>query len=82
MYFSSIEKIVRTKMSDKIEGKILGFFKTNRSYRSIQKKLNSMCFSISLGSIRNIRCQIGLQRSATSPNVTGDIYKTAHGGYT
>jgi hypothetical protein len=39
MYFNSIEKMVRTKISDKVEGIVLGLLETNRSYRSIQKDL-------------------------------------------
>jgi hypothetical protein len=55
MYFSSIEKMERTKISDKVEDIVLGLLKTCRSYRSIQKELKSMGYCISLGSIRNIR---------------------------
>jgi hypothetical protein len=47
MFFSSIEKMVRTKISDKVEGIVLGFLKTNRSYRNIQKELKSMGYIIS-----------------------------------
>jgi hypothetical protein len=84
MFFSSIEKMVRTKISDTVEGIVLGLLETNLRYRNIQKELKSMGYIISLGSIRNIRNQIWLQRSVTSPNVKGGgaIYKTAHGGYT
>lgn len=41
-----------------------------------------MGYTIPLGSIKNIRYGIGLQRSAISPNVTGGTTeKTAYGSY-
>ena len=44
--------MVRTKISDKVEGIVLGLLKTKHSYRSIQKEVKSLGFSISLGTIK------------------------------
>ena len=57
-----IIKLVRTKISDKVEGIVLGLLKTKHTYRSIQKEVKSLGFSISLGTIKNIRDNVRLQR--------------------
>ena len=52
-YFISIITIMlRTKISDKIEGIVFGLLKTKHTYRSIQKEVKSLGFSISLGTIK------------------------------
>lgn len=45
-------------MCDYVEGVVVGRLKTKHTYRSIQNKLKAMEYSISLGSIKNIRDNI------------------------
>ena len=45
-----------------MEGVVVGLLKTKHTYRSIQNELKAMGYSISLGSIKNIRYNIGYQR--------------------
>ena len=52
-YFISIITImVRTEISDKVGGIALGLLKTKQTYRSNQKEVKSLGFSISLGTIK------------------------------
>ena len=44
--------MVRTKISDKVEGIVLRLLKTKHTYRSIQKEVKFLGFSISLGTIK------------------------------
>ena len=41
-----------TKISDKVEGIVLGLLKTQHTYWSIQKEVKSLGFSIFLGTIK------------------------------
>ena len=47
-----ISIMVRTIISDKVEGIVLGLLKTKHTYRSIQKEVKSLGFSIFLGTIK------------------------------
>ena len=47
-----ITRRVRTKISNNVEGIVLGLLKTKHTYRSIQKEVKSLGFSISLGTIK------------------------------
>ena len=58
--------MVRPKISDKVEGIVLGLLRSKHTYRSIQNELESMGYRVSLGSIRNIRYKVGQQRNASS----------------
>ena len=60
-FISIITRMVRTKISDKVERIVLGRLKTKHTYRSIQKEVKSLGFSISLGTIKNIRDNVGVQ---------------------
>ncbi|KAH3878466.1 hypothetical protein DPMN_002361 [Dreissena polymorpha] len=53
--------MVRQKISDSVEGVVVGLLKTQHTYRSIQHLLKAMGYSISLGSIKNIRDNNGHQ---------------------
>ena len=65
-----IYSMVRRKISDKVEGVVVGLLKTKHTYRSIQNELKAMGYSISLGSIKNIRDNIGHQRR----NINADLH--------
>ena len=61
-----ITRMVCTKISDKVERIVLGLLKTKHSYRSIQKEVKSLGFSISFRTIKNIRDNVGLQRQCAN----------------
>ena len=63
--FDKIFNMVNNKNSDFVEGIVVGLLKTKHSYRSIQKVVKDLGYSISLGSISNILHKMGLNRSAT-----------------
>ena len=65
-FISIITRMVRTKISDKVEGVVLGLLKTKHTYRSIQKEVKSLGFSISLGTIKNISDNVGVQRQCAN----------------
>ncbi|XP_052212984.1 uncharacterized protein LOC127831938 [Dreissena polymorpha] len=57
-----IYSMMRRKISDKVEGVVVGLLKTKHTYRSIQNELKAMGYFISFGSIKNIHDNIGYPR--------------------
>ena len=54
--------MVRSKLPDKLEGVVLGLLQTSCTYRKIQEHVKAMGYTISLGSIKNIRDGVGIKR--------------------
>ena len=59
-FISATTMVVHTKINDKVEGIVLGLLKTKHTY--VKKEVKSLGLSISSGTIKNIRDNVGLQR--------------------